>query len=77
MYSGQFEKRIWPSGCFGWLAAGAGVGVLSAVPFTLPQPAMTDEARASDPARPRNWRRVFMSDVYVFRWWVVKSLRKP
>lgn len=51
MESGQFEKRISDSGSFGWLAVGAGVRVLSAVPLTLPQPATTDEARASDPAQ--------------------------
>src|SRR5215210_1034444 len=59
MYSGQFENVQSPIATFGWRIAGTGVAALrarSSVP-SIPQPA-SELASASEPARPRNTRRV-------------------
>src|SRR3954452_10069383 len=62
MYSGQFENVQSPIGTFRWWTCGTGVAVCCArwsVP-SIPQPA-SELASASEPARPRNRRRVYGS----------------
>src|SRR3954452_3760745 len=59
MYSGQLENVQLPMGTFGCVISGIGVACLdarSSVP-SIPQPA-SEEASASEPARPRKRRRV-------------------
>src|SRR3954447_17069324 len=60
MYSGQLENVQSPIATFGWRIAGTGVASLrarSSVP-SIPHPA-SELASASEPARPRNTRRVW------------------
>src|SRR4051812_12376131 len=60
MYSGQLENVQSPIATFGWRIVGIGVASLrarSSVP-SIPQPA-SELASASEPARPRNTRRVW------------------
>src|SRR3954451_20916024 len=62
MYSGQFENVQSPIGTFGWWICGIGVAFSCArwsVP-SIPHPA-SELASASEPARPRNPRRVYGS----------------
>src|SRR3954453_15437156 len=62
MYSGQLENVQLPIGTFGWWICGIGVALFwtrSSVP-SIPQPA-SELASASEPARPRNRRRVYGS----------------